>query len=44
MRMVAGCLVAFALVVAFDQVAHGGRYWSGVSKMFGHMTSVSWKH
>jgi hypothetical protein len=42
MRLVAGCLVALALVAAYDHVAHSGRYWSGVGKMLGHMTSVSW--
>ena len=43
MRMVAGYLVALLLVAAYDHVAHGGRYRTGVSKMVSHMASVSWR-
>lgn len=42
MRMVAGCLIAVLLLAAYDDTMHGGRYRTGVGKMLGHMTSVTW--
>jgi hypothetical protein len=42
MRLVAGCLIALAAMIVYDDAANAGRYRIATGKMVGHMMNVTW--